>query len=130
MSEGPARNDPCPCGSGKKYKKCCMRKEHAAPSAPRGPGDEELGYNPHAQRAILEVVENQLRDNDPPETRETLARLLREGHTEQQAKKLIAIIAAGEIYHVMKDQREFDQDGYIAALRRLPTLPDELGEDY
>jgi preprotein translocase subunit SecA len=19
------RNDPCPCGSGKKYKKCCMR---------------------------------------------------------------------------------------------------------
>jgi len=22
------RNDPCPCGSGKKYKKCCMRKQH------------------------------------------------------------------------------------------------------
>jgi len=22
----PGRNDPCPCGSGKKYKKCCMRK--------------------------------------------------------------------------------------------------------
>ncbi|MED3732402.1 SEC-C metal-binding domain-containing protein, partial [Geobacillus stearothermophilus] len=19
------RNDPCPCGSGKKYKKCCMK---------------------------------------------------------------------------------------------------------
>ena len=32
------RNDPCPCGSGKKYKHCCMRKEqaaaHARPSAP------------------------------------------------------------------------------------------------
>jgi uncharacterized protein len=23
------RNDPCPCGSGKKYKKCCMGKAHA-----------------------------------------------------------------------------------------------------
>lgn len=23
------RNDPCPCGSGKKYKKCCMDKEEA-----------------------------------------------------------------------------------------------------
>jgi preprotein translocase subunit SecA len=23
------RNDPCPCGSGKKYKKCCMLKDHA-----------------------------------------------------------------------------------------------------
>jgi hypothetical protein len=23
------RNDPCPCGSGKKYKKCCMRKQQS-----------------------------------------------------------------------------------------------------
>jgi len=22
----PGRNDPCPCGSGKKYKQCCGRK--------------------------------------------------------------------------------------------------------
>jgi len=22
----PSRNDPCPCGSGKKYKQCCARK--------------------------------------------------------------------------------------------------------
>jgi len=22
----PGRNDPCPCGSGKKYKKCCGRE--------------------------------------------------------------------------------------------------------
>lgn len=22
----PGRNDPCPCGSGKKYKKCCEKK--------------------------------------------------------------------------------------------------------
>jgi len=24
VSKGPGRNDPCPCGSGKKYKKCCL----------------------------------------------------------------------------------------------------------
>lgn len=23
------RNDPCPCGSGKKYKKCCLDNEHS-----------------------------------------------------------------------------------------------------
>lgn len=28
------RNDPCPCGSGKKYKKCCMNRDNA----PRGGG--------------------------------------------------------------------------------------------
>jgi hypothetical protein len=29
--EGPklGRNDPCPCGSGKKYKRCCMKKDQA-----------------------------------------------------------------------------------------------------
>jgi hypothetical protein len=27
---GPGRNDPCPCGSGKKFKKCCLEKERGA----------------------------------------------------------------------------------------------------
>ena len=27
------RNDPCPCGSGKKYKRCCLGKETPAPGA-------------------------------------------------------------------------------------------------
>jgi|ETNmetMinimDraft_26_1059896.scaffolds.fasta_scaffold06009_5 tetratricopeptide (TPR) repeat protein len=27
----PGRNDPCPCGSGKKYKKCCLRHADLAP---------------------------------------------------------------------------------------------------
>ena len=26
----PGRNDPCPCGSGKKYKNCCMKKDQEA----------------------------------------------------------------------------------------------------
>jgi tetratricopeptide (TPR) repeat protein len=29
------RNDPCPCGSGKKYKRCCLEKDEAAASAAR-----------------------------------------------------------------------------------------------
>ena len=28
------RNDPCPCGSGKKYKHCCLEKDRAAQLAP------------------------------------------------------------------------------------------------
>lgn len=28
------RNDPCPCGSGKKYKHCCLEKDRAAALAP------------------------------------------------------------------------------------------------
>ena len=33
------RNDPCPCGSGKKYKKCCMIKDESQiEAAPSGAG--------------------------------------------------------------------------------------------
>ena len=28
------RNDPCPCGSGKKYKHCCLDQDRAAELAP------------------------------------------------------------------------------------------------
>lgn len=26
MTDKPGRNDPCPCGSGKKFKQCCITK--------------------------------------------------------------------------------------------------------
>ena len=28
----PGRNDPCPCGSGQKYKRCCLPKDEQAES--------------------------------------------------------------------------------------------------
>ena len=30
MNAKVGRNDPCPCGSGKKYKQCCMKKNQPA----------------------------------------------------------------------------------------------------
>jgi len=32
MSNKPGRNDPCPCGSGQKYKRCCLAKDQLAES--------------------------------------------------------------------------------------------------
>ena len=47
------RNAPCPCGSGRKYKKCCLEKDLAErrtppPQAATGPEWEEV-ENPQAQ---------------------------------------------------------------------------------
>jgi hypothetical protein len=40
------RNDPCPCGSGKKYKKCHLRDDEAAASPPSvAPGAQEMLAN-------------------------------------------------------------------------------------
>jgi len=47
--------------------------------------------NPHLRRAILEVVENQLRDNTPPETRATLDRLIAEGCSRKEAIELLTV---------------------------------------
>jgi hypothetical protein len=45
------RNDPCNCGSGKKYKRCCLEKDEAAASAARAEaraqGDLALGGHQH-----------------------------------------------------------------------------------
>ncbi|MEK9162669.1 MAG: DUF1841 family protein [Chloroflexota bacterium] len=75
--------------------------------------------------AMLEVVENQLRDNTPPETKQTLQRLIKEGHSEEEAKRLIATVVASEIFEVLKQQRPYDQARYIAALQRLPKVFDD-----
>ncbi len=80
-------------------------------------------FNPYLQSAILEVVENQLENNDPPETRQTYERLIREGHSEEDAKKLIGAVVAVEMFSIMKHQKPFDETQFIAALNRLPKIP-------
>ena len=56
------RNDPCPCGSGKKYKKCCMEKDEERAAASRAEtdtsntsSDEHIGRRyPPARAAEIE----------------------------------------------------------------------------
>jgi hypothetical protein len=36
MSDNPKRNDPCHCGSGKKYKNCCQEKDTSKTSSKIG----------------------------------------------------------------------------------------------
>ena len=76
--------------------------------------------NPRLQKAILEAVENQLRADDPPETKQTFDRLLREGYSEDDAMKLIGRAVATEIYEVLKNKTPFDEGRYVKALKELP----------
>jgi hypothetical protein len=81
-------------------------------------------HNPHLKAAFLETVENQLADNDPPETRETLDRLVKQGISEEDAKLYIAQAVCVEVFDVMKHQKEFDLDRYVKNLKRLPDDPE------
>jgi tetratricopeptide (TPR) repeat protein len=42
-----ARNAPCPCGSGKKYKRCCLLLQQRAPANPL-PASQPIGIAPGA----------------------------------------------------------------------------------
>lgn len=80
-------------------------------------------YNPRVQQAVLEIVDNQLRAGDPPQTRATFNRLVAKGCSAREAKKLIAAAVVVEIFDVMKHGKGFDRDRFIRNLDRLPELP-------
>ena len=80
-------------------------------------------HNPHLKAAFLETVENQLTDNDPPETRETLNRLIKQDITEGDAKLYIAQAVCIEVFDIMYAQKEFDMNRYLKNLNRLPKEP-------
>ena len=72
---------------------------------------------------IMQVVENQLRDGTPPETKQTLDRLMSDGIQEAKAKRLIACVVAGEIYEILKFKQPYNRERFVNALQRLPVLP-------
>ena len=79
----------------------------------------ENGHNPRLKRLIIEVVENQMRDNNPPMTNITYQRLLSEGYTKQQAKEKIAVIVANHIYYAMKYDKPYSEEQYVKELSEL-----------
>ena len=81
--------------------------------------------NPILYAAYMEVVDNQLRDNDPPETRTTFDRLKNEGFNELNAKKLIAQAIAAETFWIMKKKEMFNLKRFVNNLKRLPEEPEE-----
>lgn len=79
--------------------------------------------NPHLRAALLEVVDNQLRANDPPETSETFNRLIAQGISEEDAKLYIAQAVSVETFDILKHHRPFNRQRYVENLRRLPQPP-------
>lgn len=76
-------------------------------------------YNPRLKAMILEIVENQLSDDKPPETRQTLERLTNAGHSRQEAVELIGSVVVEEIWKALKLNKPYDQRRYVAGLNKL-----------
>ncbi|MDR3595472.1 SEC-C metal-binding domain-containing protein [Clostridium sp.] len=75
--------------------------------------------NNKLKSAVIDIVENQLKANDPKCTRETLNRLIELEYSEKKAKEMIASVVVEEIYDVMKNQAPFDEEKYSKKLSKL-----------
>ena len=79
--------------------------------------------NLHMKRTLLEIVDNQIRDNDPPATRETFNRLVNEGAPKALAKERIAAVVSEEIYDVLKHHLPYNAERYSRKLLALQYKP-------
>jgi hypothetical protein len=76
-----------------------------------------------AQTAIFEIIDNQMRDETPPETKQTFDRLIADGYSHEETMKLIGCVVSSEIFAVLKQRQPYNQERYVAALKALPELP-------
>lgn len=81
--------------------------------------------NPYLKAALMEAVNNQIRDNDPPETRETFKRLISQGISEHDARAYIGQAVCVEIWDIMRNEVAFNRERFIRNLKNLPEEPTE-----
>jgi len=71
---------------------------------------------------IIEAVENQIDSGEPPETKETLDRLMTLGEDRENAIKYIASAMTVEIFGALKHSEPYDEKRYLKNLNMLPDL--------
>ncbi len=81
--------------------------------------------SPYLKAAFMEVVDNQIASNEPPETRETLNRLTSQGISEEDARIYIGQAVCVEVWDIMKNKREFNVERFVRNLKKLPEEPKE-----
>jgi hypothetical protein len=80
---------------------------------------------PLLKAAFMEVVENQIRDDDPPETRATLKRLTSQGVSDDDARIFIGQAVCVEVWGILRNKKEFNMARYVRNLKNLPDEPQE-----
>jgi hypothetical protein len=74
---------------------------------------------------IFEIIKNQMRENNPPETKITYDRLIKEGFDDFQTKQLIGQCVVVELFEVVKHNKPYNNKRYIKNLKKLPKEPSE-----
>jgi hypothetical protein len=82
-----------------------------------------------AREALFEAIENQMKGDGPPETKETFDRLRASGYSRQETMKMLACVLLDELNEMVKVNRTYDEANYVRKLKLLPRLPWEYEPD-
>jgi len=83
------------------------------------------GNSGGVSKFILDVVEKQVQSDTPPQTRETLDRLVAQGFSNEEAKHLIGSVVVMEMRAVVEESRAFSRERFVSLLEDLPRLPSQ-----
>ena len=79
--------------------------------------------NENLREQIFEIIRNQLKKNDPPETKITYDRLLKKGFDDFQTRQMIGQCLAIELFDLFKFGKPYNNERYIKNLKALPKEP-------
>lgn len=77
--------------------------------------------NERLMQAFKAVIDQQITENDPPETVETYERLLEEGFTEDETYNLIAQVIGMEVAEEIAGETGINMERFKVALSTLPA---------
>lgn len=84
--------------------------------------------NYRLRATLMEVVDTQIENNDPPCTKEVYEKLVKKGFSSVNAKEMIASIVAEEIFYILKGEKVFDEELYSRKVYSLLDS-DSFGAD-
>ena len=79
--------------------------------------------NEKIREQIFDIIKNQLKDNNPPETKAAYDRLRKLGFDDFQTKQFIGQCVAVELFEVFKFGKPFNGERYLKHLKELPKEP-------
>jgi len=72
---------------------------------------------------MKEVIRNQIQMNNPPETKQTYERLIKEGISKDETMRKLAVVMTTEMHTMLKKGEPFNSERYVAMLKDLPEEP-------
>jgi len=84
-----------------------------------------MEINEELRDQIFGIIENQIKANEPPETRITYNRLRKMGYSDFVTKQYIGQCLAVELFGALKYQKPYNEKRYVKNLQNLPEEPFE-----